>query len=76
MPRRKGSRCLTRQGQVASYSRALVMTAATATILRAAVLLRRNVISKKQGYFAKYECLWGVRRRFIELLCGMDKTLY
>jgi hypothetical protein len=40
MPGREGSRCLTRQEQVASYSRALVMTAATATTLRAAVLLR------------------------------------
>jgi len=40
MPGREGSRCLTRQEQVASYSRALVMTAATATLLRAAVLLR------------------------------------
>ena len=44
MPGREGSRCLTRQEQVASYSRALVMTAATATILRAAVLLRRIII--------------------------------
>jgi len=42
MPGREGSRCLTRQEQVASYSRALIMTAATATTLRAAVLLRRN----------------------------------
>ena len=39
-PGREGSRCLTRQEQVASYSRVLVVTAATATMLRAAVLLR------------------------------------
>ena len=41
MPGREGSQCLTRQEQVASYSRALVVTAATATTLKAAVLLRR-----------------------------------
>jgi len=33
MPGREGSRCLTRQEQVASYGRALVMTAATATMM-------------------------------------------
>jgi hypothetical protein len=48
MPGREGSRCLTRQEQVASYSRALVMTAATATILRAAVLLRRMSLSRSR----------------------------
>jgi len=34
MPGREGSRCLTRQEQVASYSRALIVTAATATMLK------------------------------------------
>jgi len=48
MPGREGSRCLTRQEQVASYSRALVMTAATATILKAAVLLRRMSLSRSR----------------------------
>jgi len=46
MPGREGSRCLTRQEQVSSYSRAPVMTAATATTLRAAVLLRRMSLSR------------------------------
>jgi len=50
MPGREGSRCLTRQEQVASYSRALVVTAATATMLRAAVLLRRMKKMKKKVY--------------------------
>ena len=45
-PGREGSRCLTRQEQVVSYSRALVVTAATATMLRAAVLLRRMSLSR------------------------------
>jgi hypothetical protein len=44
MPGREGSRCLTRQEQVASYSRALVMTAATATTLRAAVARTMSVL--------------------------------
>jgi hypothetical protein len=35
----EGSRCLTRQEQVASYSRALVVAAATATTLRAPFFL-------------------------------------
>ena len=48
MPGREGSRCLTRQEQVASYSRALIMTAATATTLRAAVLLRRMSLSRSR----------------------------
>jgi hypothetical protein len=48
MPGRKGSRCLTRQEQVASYSRALVVTAATATMLRASVLLRRMSLSRSR----------------------------
>jgi hypothetical protein len=48
MPGREGSRCLTRQEQVASYSRALVVTAATATTLRAAVLLRRMSLSRSR----------------------------
>ena len=50
MPGREGSRCLTRQEQVASYSRALVMTAATATMLRAAVLLRRMSLSRSRVF--------------------------
>ena len=50
MPGREGSRCLTRQEQVASYSRALVMTAATATTLRAAVLLRRMSLSRSRVF--------------------------
>jgi len=50
MPGREGSRCLTRQEQVASYSRALVMTAATATTLRAAVLLRRMSLSRSRAF--------------------------
>jgi len=41
-PGREGSRCLTRQEQVASYSLVLVVTAATATTLRAAVFLSRK----------------------------------
>ena len=48
MPGREGSRCLTRQEQVASYSRALVVAAATATTLRAAVLLRRMSLSRSR----------------------------
>ena len=48
MPGHEGSRCLTRQEQVASYSRALVMTAATATTLRVAVLLRRMSLSRSR----------------------------
>ena len=50
MPGREGSRCLTRQEQVASYSRALVVTAATATTLRAAVLLRRMSLSRSRVF--------------------------
>jgi hypothetical protein len=50
MPGREGSRCLTRQEQVASYSRALVMTAATATTPRAAVLLRRMSLSRSRVF--------------------------
>ena len=50
MPGRKGSRCLTRQELVASYSRALVVTAATATTLRAAVLLRRMSLSRSRVF--------------------------
>ena len=45
-PGREGSRCLTRQEQVASYSRALVVITTTATTLRAAVLLRRMRVLK------------------------------
>ena len=45
---REESRCQNRQEQVASYSRALVVTAATATTLRAAVLLRRITKYKTQ----------------------------
>jgi hypothetical protein len=41
-PGHEGSCCLTRQEQVASYSRALVVTAFTATTLRAALLLRHG----------------------------------
>jgi len=48
MPGREGSRCLTRQEQVASYSRALVVTAATATMLKAAVLLRCMSLSRSR----------------------------
>jgi len=50
MPGREGIRCLTRQEQVASYSRALVMTAITATTLRAAVLLRRMSLSRSRVF--------------------------
>ena len=50
MPGREGSRCLTRQEQVASYSRALVTTAATATTLRAAVMLRRMSLSRSRVF--------------------------
>jgi len=50
MPGREGSRCLTRQEQVASYSRALVVTAATATTLKAAVLLRRMSLSRSRVF--------------------------
>jgi len=50
MPGREGSRCLTRQEQVASYSWALVMTAATATTLWAAVLLRRMSLSRSRVF--------------------------
>jgi len=49
-PGREGSRCLTRQEQVASYSRSLVVTAATATTLRAAVLLRRMSLSRSRVF--------------------------
>jgi len=52
MPGREGSRCLTRQEQVASYSRALVVTAATATTLKAAVLLRRMSLSRSRVFFS------------------------
>jgi len=50
MPGREGSRCLTRQEQVASYSRALVVTAATATMLKAAVLLHRMSLSRSRVF--------------------------
>ena len=50
MPGREGSRCLTRQEQVASYSRAPVVTAATTTTLRAAVLLRRMSLSRSRVF--------------------------
>ena len=49
MPGREGSWCLTRQEQVASYSRALVI-AATATMMRAAVLLRRMSLSRSRVF--------------------------
>jgi len=47
-PDRKGSRCLTCQEQVASYTRALVVIATMATTLRAAVLLRRMSLSRSR----------------------------
>ena len=50
MPGREGSRCLTRQEQVASYSRALVVTAATATMLKAAVLLHRMSLNRSRVF--------------------------
>ena len=50
MPGREGSRCLTRQEQVASYSRALVMIATTTNTLRAAVLLRRMSLSRSRVF--------------------------
>ena len=49
MPGREGSRCLTRQEQVASYSRASVMTAATTTMLRAARVTRVTRMAYSPG---------------------------
>ena len=48
-PGREGSRCLTRQKQVASYSRASVMTAATTTMLRAARVTRVTRMAYSPG---------------------------
>jgi len=42
MPGREGSRCLTRQEQVASYSWALVITAATIDVSHTHVAIHTN----------------------------------
>jgi hypothetical protein len=65
MPGCEGSRCLTRKEQVASYSWTLGMTAATATMLRAAVLLRRMSLSRWLPSISG-RVQEGTRRRFPE----------
>jgi len=62
---REGNRCRIRQEQVAGYSRALVVTAATATTLRAALLLRRILAAPEyllclifRGVNATFHRLW------------------